>query len=108
MPVLVPIDLWKTIVKSHHSDAYERPVGRDHSHCGSCNACNDGGCGKGTHEHRSTCHWKKLDVQMEAVTFDELDELVGGSGQECPGCIKCGPPIFVKADDGCDGSGVRP
>lgn len=25
----------------------------------------------------------------------------------CPGCIKCGPPIFVKADEGCDGSGIR-
>ena len=23
----------------------------------------------------------------------------------CPGCIKCGPPIMVKADEGCDGSG---
>ena len=23
----------------------------------------------------------------------------------CPGCINCGPPIMVKAEDGCDGSG---
>ncbi len=25
----------------------------------------------------------------------------------CPGCIRCGPPIVVVADDGCDGTRVR-
>lgn len=26
----------------------------------------------------------------------------------CSGCIKCAPPIVVKADDGCDGTGRIP
>jgi len=26
---------------------------------------------------------------------------------KCPGCINCGPPIFVKCKDSCDGSGFK-
>ena len=28
--------------------------------------------------------------------------------EECPGCIKCGPPIAVKADEGCGGLSPKP
>ncbi len=42
-------------------DGHEFPqgMGRDHSHC-YCGACNDGGCGPGTHTHKRGCSWAKL------------------------------------------------
>lgn len=41
--------------------------------------------------------WQRIQPVFEKSLAAELHR-VG-----CPGCINCGPPIMVKADDGCDG-----
>ena len=41
------------------------------------------------------------------ATVRETEEKYESMLAACPGCIKCGPPILVKAEDGCDGSGRR-
>ncbi len=46
-------------------DRHEFPqgIGWDHSHC-MCGACNDGGCGPGTHTHSRGCSWARLRTRL--------------------------------------------
>ncbi len=69
---VVPKYLWDEIVESHERQEFSRGVGRDHSHCISCDACNDGGCGKGTHEHKDHCSWAEIDKTLKSVRFVEI------------------------------------
>ncbi len=64
---VVPKALWDDILQHHEWNEYDRGVGRDHSHCSSCDACNDGGCGPGTHKHKKDCSWRKLNARMKRV-----------------------------------------
>jgi hypothetical protein len=67
LSAIVPKTLWDDLVQHHKWNEYDRGVGRDHSHCSNCDACNDGGCGPGTHKHKKTCSWAKLMAEMENV-----------------------------------------
>ncbi|KKK59252.1 hypothetical protein LCGC14_3036250 [marine sediment metagenome] len=41
----------------------------------------------------------------QAITVVVLEELksrgIHRPGRDCPGCVACGPPIVVTADEGC-------
>lgn len=49
----------------------------------------------------------ELMTSQELANFFRASYRLALSIVTCPGCIHCGPPIFVRPDDGCDGSGRR-
>jgi hypothetical protein len=75
---VVPKFLWDEIVEQHERQEFGRGVGRDHSHCSCCDACNDGGCGEGTHAHKEHCSWAEIHKIQKGVKFVHIKELLDG------------------------------
>ena len=72
---VVPKYIWDEIVDSHERQEFGRGIGRDHSHCVCCDACNDGGCGKGTHDHKDSCSWAEIYKTLKTVQFVGVEHL---------------------------------
>ncbi len=47
--------------------------------------------------------WNKASVRARTVAAENTGaRKKKAASTDCPGCIKCGPPIVVKADEGCE------